>query len=215
METTDAEAQSTEETSVPSDTALAVPENEGWVTEFGRFEKRIKKSDDGGLRLRWECGRYMLTLKQGEQLPRGVLATLEKAYDVRRWELSARMKFAEKYPTDVELSDVIKQFPTWFDITHKALKNSHAGPETTARESSAVMDGQVMDEQDAEQEEPRKHRSVTPKLRRVVDLLEGIESADLSDQDLVLLSAVAQLAERHREAAITLREDEACERPAA
>ena len=40
---------------------------------------------------------------------------------VNRSELNHRMKFAEKYPTEEQVSDVIREFRTWFRVTHEAL----------------------------------------------------------------------------------------------
>ena len=90
--------------------------------EVRRLEEAVHKSDGDGVRARWDSGRYMLTLKKGKQLPRGVLNQLAKTLDVSRAEVTARMKFATKFPTEDELPDVIRKFPTWY-ITGWRIKS--------------------------------------------------------------------------------------------
>jgi hypothetical protein len=110
------------------------------------LEARIATSDQEGLRARWASGREQLTLKRGKQLPRGVLKTLTAELKVSRSELSARMKFADLYPGEEELSNVIGKFRTWFAITQHALT-------VTSRVQKAVdADADAHDHDDGEQD---------------------------------------------------------------
>jgi hypothetical protein len=109
-------------------------EQVAWAEELKRLEKEIRKSDDGGLHLRWESGREMLRLRGGKRLPNGYLRNMEKAFKVHRSELTSRMKFAEKFPTEEQLTTVSSK--SWFEIRQKVLTDTPKGGKTTA---SAVI----------------------------------------------------------------------------
>ena len=112
------------------------------------------------------------------------------------------MKFAQKVQDEAQLANVISQFGTWLEIKQRGLKD--AAPEM----SECVAEDQrpEAEEQGAEEERPRRRKRLTPSLRRIYNFLDDIESADLNDTDLGLLSEIVQVAERHREAAIALAE---------
>jgi hypothetical protein len=95
-----------------------------WAEELKRLEREIHKCEGDGLRLRWQSGHEMLRLRGGKRLPNGYLCTLEKFFKVHRSDLTARMKFAEKFPTEAEFTNVIGKFRTWYDIKQKALTDT-------------------------------------------------------------------------------------------
>lgn len=107
------------------------------ITELRRLEEPVHKSEGDGVRARLESGRYLLTLKKGKQLPDGLLARLSKE-KFGRTEIEARMKLAEKCPTDAELTDFIGKFPTWYSITHGGLTKKPRGKKTTATKTGSV-----------------------------------------------------------------------------
>jgi hypothetical protein len=88
------------------------------------LEDVVIKSDGEGLRARWESGRYMLTLRKGKQLPNGLRDLLAKELGIGGSELTARMKFAEKYPSEQEVTDAIGKFKSWYAITQQALTDT-------------------------------------------------------------------------------------------
>ena len=179
------------------------------LSALAKLDDRVRKGDAASLRARWKFGRLVLTFRQNGRLPRGVLGKWAKSRGRSRSEISARRKFAEMFPTEEAVSDVIRQYPTWFAITHKALKNPRPEPDSIIDQTGAIdPDGS---DQEADPE-PKKRRSFTPRLRRMLDFLQGIESADLGDKDLRLLADIAQLAGRHTEAANALREAKVCDR---
>jgi hypothetical protein len=93
-----------------------------WVAELRRLEEPVQKSEHDGVRARWESGRYMLTLrKRRKQLPHGLLNELAEKIGVVRSELGARMKFAEKYPTEEKVSTAIESVHSWSDIKQRGL----------------------------------------------------------------------------------------------
>lgn len=169
-------------------------------SELRQIEDAIRRSDGDSLRARWRSGQCLLSRREGKRLPNGVRELMEGELGLHRTEITARMKFAEKFSDEAALANVISQFASWFDLKQRGLKNSPA-------DDRVVGDGPEA-EQHAEAEPSKgvttRRRSVTPSLRRMLEFLEDIESADLRDTDLQLLSEIIQLAERHREAAIAL-----------
>lgn len=89
--------------------------------ELRRLKDLVNKSEDDGLRARWASGHCLLTERKGKLLPRYALAIWAQHLGVHRSELSARMKFAEKYSTEEELSTFIESFKTWHAIRTQAL----------------------------------------------------------------------------------------------
>lgn len=88
------------------------------------LEERVLKGEHDGLRGRWDSGRYLLTLRKGKLLPRGVRQFLSDSLHVHNSEITARMKFAEKFPTDEALATVISKYRTWFNIKQQALTDT-------------------------------------------------------------------------------------------
>lgn len=179
---------------------------ETWQEEMQRIEEVIHKSDGDGVRARWESGRYMLTLKQGKkQLPKGVLDELAEKLDVSRSELTARMKFAAKYTTDAELTDVIREFRTWFAITHEALTDTPriAGH---ADADDAGDDDQHADHDDNDNDKLAKadHRRARRDLLRTIKVIEEIDPTTLNEGDQDLLAQLAQVVERLKAGVVTL-----------
>lgn len=121
------------------------------------IEKTISDNDGASIRSRWAFGRYMLTLipEGRKQLPKGVLATFGRALKVNRSELSARMKFAAKFPSEGELSETTERFGSWYRITREALTDK-----------------------------PRTSKSATA-TRQVIRLLQGFDAAELSDEEIL------------------------------
>jgi N6-adenosine-specific RNA methylase IME4 len=85
------------------------------------IEQRIGAAEGDGLRARWEFGRELLAKREGKQLPRGLLAKVCEETGASRWEIQTRMRFAERYPTEQEVSDAITHFGSWYGVVHHAL----------------------------------------------------------------------------------------------
>lgn len=93
-----------------------------WREELHKIEERIASSEGDGLRARWESGKELALGRHGKQLPAGMLDKLAAELGASRQELQARMKFADKFQTNKEVSDAIRHFPSWFRVTHEALR---------------------------------------------------------------------------------------------
>ena len=87
-----------------------------------KIEARITKSDEEGLRARWESGRKLLSQREGKLLPRGLLEAVATELGVSRQELQFRVKFVEIYPTEQELSNGVRQFGSWHQIAAKFVE---------------------------------------------------------------------------------------------
>jgi hypothetical protein len=135
------------------------------VNELRTLEDAVRTSDGDGLRARWQFGKCMLQMRDGKRLADGVLAQLATELGVHRSELSARMKFAEKYD-EAELSNVIRKYKTWFAIKQHALT---VQPRKKARRAA----------------------SKALNLRTFVDVLKTMEPDDLSDEERAVLEEIA------------------------
>jgi hypothetical protein len=81
------------------------------------IDKRIDTREDENVRDRWEFGRVMLDARSGKKrLPNGYLAALIERTGKSRAELGFRIRFAEAYPTEAELSNALDSFTSWHDV---------------------------------------------------------------------------------------------------
>lgn len=108
------------------------------IERLKAIEENINEAEDTALIARWESGHHLNTLKQGKQLPRGVLAKVGQELGVGKSELSARMKFATKYPGRDEVSDAIGKFGSWFAIVRDGLTDTPR-PKAAARTKAARL----------------------------------------------------------------------------
>lgn len=113
------------------------------IEELLRLDKRIDTAEEravdsirDSLRDRWEFGKLMLSDRveggrgrgRGPKLPVGYLDGLVEKVGKSRQELQRRMLFAERYSTEDELSQVMRQFTTWTDVI-KSLPKPSEPPE--------------------------------------------------------------------------------------
>jgi N6-adenosine-specific RNA methylase IME4 len=102
------------------------------IERLVHIETRIGDAEGSGLRARWEFGRELLARRDGKgRLPNGLLKAVAERTGAGRSELGARMKFAERFSTEGELSDAIGTFGSWFRVVHEALAPAD-GPALTA-----------------------------------------------------------------------------------
>lgn len=100
------------------------------IEQLKQYEAAIRQGEGGTLKVRWECGQFLNTLKvdglrcSGASLPRGLMAKLTKEHGFQKSELYARMNFATKYPSAAELSDAIGKYGSWFRIVREGLTDT-------------------------------------------------------------------------------------------
>jgi phage N-6-adenine-methyltransferase len=111
------------------------------------LDARVDRAEDDGIRARWEFGRALLRERIGKQLPAGRLDALAELTGKSRQELGRRMTFAERFPTEGEVSHVVSNFTSWHAIVNELLSS-------TAHLSSATDEWatpqELFDELDAE-----------------------------------------------------------------
>lgn len=106
---------------------MSAPAAECEVVDLGvqrlvRIEARIGEADGGGLRARWEFGRELVAARDGAgRLPNGFLARVVAETGASRAELTYRMQFAERFPTEDELFTAVNSYGSWHEVRTKAL----------------------------------------------------------------------------------------------
>jgi hypothetical protein len=111
------------------------------LVRLGQLEEEIGKREHQGITARWEFGRELLRVREGKKLPAGLLKRISSRWNLGRAEISARMRFAEKFPTRKELSDAVRKWPSWRHIVHEALPSRHRS-QTRPRNSSTTHTAQ-------------------------------------------------------------------------
>jgi hypothetical protein len=100
------------------------------IEELVIIDKRIDTHEEQAgehiresLRERWEFGKRLLAERRSGgrgrgdmKLPVGLLDKLAEATGKSRSELQFRMQFAERYPTEDELSSAIDNYPSWIQV---------------------------------------------------------------------------------------------------
>lgn len=111
------------------------------IERLVRIEARIGDAEGSGLRARWEFGRELVSRRDGKgRLPNGLLKQVVELTGTGRAELGARMKFAEMFPTEAELSDAVRTFGSWHQVVHVALSPREDDSPITA--APVVPEGQ-------------------------------------------------------------------------
>lgn len=88
------------------------------------IDSRVDTAEGEGIFARWEFGRELLLRRVSKQLPNGLLDELSEATGKSRTELQYRVQFAERYPTEVEVSNAVGHFKSWHGIVNGALAST-------------------------------------------------------------------------------------------
>lgn len=89
------------------------------VETYIALDKRVDAAEGDGIFARWEFGRELLAERVGKQLPKGRLDEIAKAIGKSRQEIGHRLKFASDYRTEIEVSNAIRNFGSWFAIVNR------------------------------------------------------------------------------------------------
>ncbi len=147
--------------------------------ELRRLEEAVNAGEGTSLYARWHWGQYTSTLKVGRRrklLPPGVREMLTNEFGIRNSEITARLRFAEKF-SEAQLADVIGKYKTWFAITHEAL--------TTKTRPAAQT------------------RNVN--LQRVLMAMKRIDTTNLGEQDAAVLAVIATTCQRLQAGIVTVK----------
>lgn len=90
-----------------------------------RLEAQIGENENRAIRVRWEFGHWLLAQRVGKQLPHGLLDQLVEATGKSRSELQYRVQFAERYPTEDELSTAVDTYGSWFELRCALVERPH------------------------------------------------------------------------------------------
>lgn len=92
------------------------------IQRLVHIEERITGAEDTGLRARWEFGHVLLAARDGKgRLPNGYLADVVERTGVSRQEVGYRTRFAERFPTEAELTNAVGTFRSWHQVVKVAL----------------------------------------------------------------------------------------------
>ena len=145
------------------------------------IEGRVANSERGGLEARWNFGHELLKLRgERKQLPKGVIAQVSAELKVHRSELNARMKFAEKYPTEARRSDAIREFGSWSRIIRRALTDN---PRPGTKRGDTSLVGRVLnlleqlDYVTLDREDQERLREVRAAVDRALNAVESQKEA--------------------------------------
>ena len=96
-----------------------------------RLEDKVRLGDRAGIEARWDFGRRLLVRRgDSKQLDKGLIAAIVAEFGISAAEVRHRIRFAEKYLTKEQVSDISETYRTWYAIQHKALyeKRQEAAP---------------------------------------------------------------------------------------
>jgi hypothetical protein len=92
-------------------------------------DARADRAANEGIRARWEFGMLLLQERHargGKQLPNGRMAEIVRATALSRADISRRMQFAERFPTESQVSQACETYKSWTQIVSKALPTRSA-----------------------------------------------------------------------------------------
>lgn len=88
------------------------------------LDARIDGAENDGIRARWEFGKQLLTERKGKQLPPGRLDAVARLIEKSREEVTRRMTFALRFPSEEEVSHAVTNFGSWHRIVNEALAST-------------------------------------------------------------------------------------------
>lgn len=111
------------------------------------LDAEVDGAEKDGIWARWQFGRQLLTERKGKQLPAGRLDQVVALTKKSRQELQFRMSFAERYPSEDEVSNAVRHFQSWHRIVNEALASTaHLSSEkdewATPKELFAAVDAE-------------------------------------------------------------------------
>jgi hypothetical protein len=148
--------------------------------DLSALETLITKNEGSAIRARWEYGRKILALYAPgkKQLPNGVLDAIAGDLGAQRSEVSARIKFAKKFPTEAEVSTAIETFGSWWAIKQTAL---------------------------TDKPRPKVSKSTRSALQHAFEEVEAIDPATAENDDLALIEEFIALLRRLGANIVTLK----------
>jgi phage N-6-adenine-methyltransferase len=91
---------------------------------YVELDAQVDQAEDDGIMARWRFGRQLLTERKGKQLPAGRLDEVAEAIGKSRQEIGFRMTFADRFTTEDEVSNAVRNFRSWHDIVNRVLAST-------------------------------------------------------------------------------------------
>lgn len=104
--------------------SAAYEQQEFSLDYYVELDAQVDKAEDDGIRARWEFGRSLLMERAGKLLPAGRLDEVAGAIGKSRADIQQRMRFAQRFASEVELCNAITQFRSWYRIVNEALAST-------------------------------------------------------------------------------------------
>lgn len=112
------------------------------IERLVHIDRQIDENESTALRARWEFGKQMLAARDGAgRLPNGYLSELSERTGKNRVELSRRVRFAERFPTEDELCHAVTQFGSWHQVV-KNLKEERDAADNVPPAPPVIPEGQ-------------------------------------------------------------------------
>lgn len=113
------------------------------IERLVHIDAQIAERDKSALRDRWEFGRLIIAARESNgRVPMGYMAALVERTGRSRQELSYRAQFAERFPSEDDLSNALDKFGSWFEvISSGALRGSADPVEHQTAEPTPIEDG--------------------------------------------------------------------------
>jgi len=112
------------------------------IERLVHIDRQIDENESTALRARWEFGKQMLAARDGAgRLPNGYLSELSERTGKNRVELSRRVRFAERFPTEDELCHAVTQFGSWHQVV-KNLKEEQDAADNVPPAPPVIPEGQ-------------------------------------------------------------------------
>jgi 16S rRNA G966 N2-methylase RsmD len=96
------------------------------------LDRKVDAAEGDGILARWEFGHELLAERVGKQLPAGRLDEVAELIGKSREEVSKRMTFARRFPTETEVRNAVTNFHSWHDVVNQALASTASRDRITA-----------------------------------------------------------------------------------
>ena len=99
------------------------------ATAYVALENKILGAEADGVVVRWQFGKALLAERIGKQLPKGRLAEIAAAVNLKNTrELHHRMRLAELYPTETQVRTAVHTYKSWTAIRQTLARNHQTRP---------------------------------------------------------------------------------------
>lgn len=106
-----------------------------------KIEQRVVGSEHAAMRARWESGHELLSHRENGRVPYGYLKSVVSEVGVSRQELGYRMRFAEVFATEGELTNALVNLPSWREVVSSVLPKRETNEGADASGDAPLPEG--------------------------------------------------------------------------